>query len=160
MEIERKFLVKSLPKDLSKHESKCLVQSYISFDPELRIRSVQENKKSFKYFLTFKSDGDMVRQEQEFKLTEKQFHNLWNKIEAKVIEKTRYFIPLENKLTAELDIYQNVLEGLCTVEVEFSNIQEANDFDAPSWFGKEVTKDSKFKNRSLAVWGNPLKTKE
>ena len=36
------------------------------------------------------------------------------------------------------------------VEVEFSSIDEANSFNPPEWFGKDVTHDGRFHNSYLS----------
>lgn len=151
MEIERKFLVKVLPNDLNNYECVDVTQAYISTDPVIRLR----NNNNEQFVLTLKSKGHLVREEIEFPLTKEQFLNLWPKIESNVVTKKRYLIPLESALTAELDVYGNSLEGLTTVEVEFSSEADAEDFCPPDWFGQDVTHDSRYKNSSLALYGIP-----
>ena len=48
----------------------------------------------------------------------------------------------------ELDIYNNI-NNLITVEVEFLNKKEADDFIPPDWFGCEITNIKEFKNTLL-----------
>lgn len=151
MEIERKFLLKSLPSNLDNYECLNLTQAYISTDPVIRLR----NNNNEQYFLTLKSKGHLVREEIEFPLTKEQFLNLWPKIESNVITKKRYLIPLDSNLTAELDIYGDSLEGLTTVEVEFPSKTDAENFCPPDWFGQDVTHDSRYKNSSLSLYGIP-----
>lgn len=74
-------------------------------------------------------------------LSKNEFENLWDKTKKK-IRKTRYFYPLADGLTAEIDVYKDNLEGLVVVEVEFLSIDAYKIFSTPEWFGKEVT-DSK-----------------
>lgn len=149
MEIERKFLVDSLP-SLAHYHSKKIIQAYISTDPVIRIRQMDTQ-----YFLTVKSHGHIMREEFEMPITKEQFHSLQNKIEVSPIEKTRYFIPLEQDLTAELDLYEGHLKGLYTVEVEFLSLEAANDFIPPSWFGNDISLDHRYKNNNLAYYGIP-----
>lgn len=149
MEIERKFLVNSLP-SLQEYCSKKITQAYISTDPVIRIRQIGDD-----YFLTVKSEGHIMREESEISITQKQFIALKKKIEDVPIEKTRYFIPLENNLIAELDLYEGDLTGLCTVEVEFSSLESANNFIPPSWFGMDISLDYRYKNNNLAHYGIP-----
>ena len=149
MEIERKFLVDSLP-CLRDYPSKKIVQAYISVDPVIRIRQINN-----KHFLTVKSQGHIMREEFDMPITEKQFISLKTKVEGYAIEKIRYFIPLENNLTAELDIYEGTLSGLCTVEVEFPSLENANHFIPPTWFGIDVSTDYRYKNNHLAHHGMP-----
>lgn len=149
MEIERKFLVNSLP-TLSEYKGKSVKQGYISTDPVIRVRKMDDL-----YTLTVKSKGHLVRQEFELDLTPEQFEHLWKKVDNVYVSKTRYFIPLDDSHIAELDIYYENLTELVTVEVEFDSTRDAERFIAPSWFGKDVTHDSRYKNNHLAVYGLP-----
>lgn len=149
MEIERKFLVQDYP-SLEAYSSEKITQAYISTDPVIRLREMGNQ-----YFLTVKSQGHMIREEFEMPITKEQYDSLYKKVDSSPIKKTRYFIPLENQLTAELDIYQGHLDGLCTVEVEFTSVAAADSFKAPQWFGKDITLDNRYKNNNLATYGVP-----
>lgn len=149
MEIERKFLVNMLP-SLSSYPTKKITQAYISINPVIRIRQLETQ-----YFLTVKSQGHIMRQEFEIPITIEQYEGLYSKIEGLPIEKIRYFIPLEQGLTAELDVYEGHLTGLSTVEVEFSSLEDSNNFLPPSWFGKDISLDYRYKNNHLAEYGLP-----
>lgn len=150
MEIERKFLCGKLPFSLAEFPHKQLSQCYISTNPVIRIR-----KNDTQFFLTIKGTGELCRQEFELELTQEQYNHLNKKCETSVISKKRYYIPLNTTATAELDIYENQLEGLITIEVEFITMEEAQLFIPPVWFGKEVTFDNRYKNSSLSQFGIP-----
>jgi len=150
MEIEKKFLVATLPNDLSTYPKAEITQAYISTDPVVRLRKSNDN-----YFLTIKTSGHLKREEINLPLTPEQFQGLWSKVEPIVISKTRYFLPLENDLTAELDIYHEELDGLFTVEVEFDSVKDAEKFIPPAWFGKDVTRENRYKNNNLSLYGKP-----
>lgn len=152
IEIERKFLVKEIPGNLEEYKKLEIKQGYISIDPVIRLR--QQNNK---YIFTFKGEGTIVRQEFEYELNEEQFSALWEKVENNKITKTRYLIPLSKNLTAELDIFKENLEGFVNVEVEFSNLDEANDFIPPDWFGLDISEDRRYSNASLSINGIPGK---
>ena len=145
MEIERKFLVAKIPDEIEKYLKKELVQGYISIDPALRLR-----RSDNEYFFTFKNGKSLVREEFECPLTQKQFENLWKIVNGNEITKDRYFVPLENGLVAELDIYHGRLSSLATVEVEFESVDHAMAFIAPDWFGKDVTDDIRYTNANLS----------
>ena len=151
-EIERKFLIKNLPENLENFTHYEIRQGYISTDPTIRLRQQDDN-----YILTVKSAGLMKKEEYELDLTEDQFNRLWKKTEGNTIEKTRYVIPLNNGLKAELDVYKGFLSGFMNVEVEFPSTKEAILFDIPNWFGQEVTQDPRYSNSSLAKFGIPSK---
>lgn len=146
MEIERKFLLDYLPVNIDKFDSTEIEQAYVSYEPEIRIRKTDNA-----CYLTKKSTGQLVREEIEKEIDEKTYFLLLaNFIENNVIRKKRYYIPLSSRLTAEIDVYEDQLEGLKVVEVEFDNEESANNFDVPNWFGKEITYDSNYKNKNLS----------
>ena len=145
MEIERKFLVSTIP-NLSNVLFNELKQAYLSFEPEIRIRSLNNNL----FYLAEKSTGDLSRSEIEPQIDSVTFQILTNLIQGRTIAKTRYYVSLNNSLIAELDIYHDELEGLVTVETEFKSEKEANEFIVPSWYGREITYYSRYKNKNLA----------
>lgn len=149
-EIERKFLIKTLPKNLENYTHHEIRQGYISTNPTIRLRQWDD-----KFILTIKGSGLMKKQEYEIDLSKEQFDNLWQKVEGNTIEKTRYIIPLDNNHNAELDIYKGFLSGFMNVEVEFLSTADAIMFNSPDWFGQEVTQNPRFSNSSLAKFGRP-----
>lgn len=95
----------------------------------------------------------MVREEYNLPLTKEAYEHLLPKIDGLLIAKTRYLIPLWNGLTAELDLFEDALDGLKLVEVEFSSVEEANAFVAPEWFGEDVTGSGRYHNSYLSQHG-------
>lgn len=145
MEIERKYLVKTLPDHLDQYESKKIAQGYLCTEPVVRIRRSNDD-----YYLTYKGDGLMVREEYNLPLTKESYGHLLPKIDGLLIAKTRYLIPLNEHLTAELDIFEKDLAPLTLVEVEFDSVEEAEQFTAPDWFGEDVTNSGKYHNSYLS----------
>lgn len=152
MEIERKFLVKTLPENLENYEQKRICQGYMCTNPVVRIRRSNDE-----YFLTYKGRGKMVREEHEFPLTAEAFEHMLPKIDGILIDKVRYLIPLEDGHTAELDIFQGVLAPLRLVEVEFASVEDAEDFVAPEWFGDDVTNSKEYHNSNLSTCSERIK---
>ncbi|MEZ3434036.1 MAG: CYTH domain-containing protein [Lachnospiraceae bacterium] len=145
MEIERKFLVTSLPLNLSLFPYRSIEQGYLCTDPVIRIRRDNE-----KYELTYKSKGLMSRQEYNLPLCEEAYHHLLSKIDGRLIKKTRYMIPAENSITIELDIFEDGLSPLVLAEVEFPDEESALSFVPPEWFGEDVTFSGEYHNSSLS----------
>ncbi len=143
MEIEKKFLVKELPANLYDYKCSLINQGYISTTPVIRIRQTDNA-----YYLTIKSKGLISREEYEIEISESEYLSLLSKVTNNIITKNRYYIPFY-PYTIELDIFSGLLEGLIVAEVEFSSLDEANAFLPPSWFGKEVSSDSRYHNSSL-----------
>lgn len=153
MEIERKFLTQlPLPFSLENYPSHEITQAYVSFSPTIRIR-----KEDSLFILTVKGKGHLAREEWELPLTAPEYLALLSKTEGTPVVKRRYFIPLENQLTAEVDVYQGVLQGLVTTEVEFPSLTDALAYQPPSWMGKDVSDDTNYKNTTLSKHGLPKK---
>lgn len=143
MEIERKFLLKSLP-DLSCYSYHILEQAYLNTDPVIRIRREDEN-----YYLTYKGKGLLTREEYNLPLNAASYQHLLPKADGVIIRKKRYLIPYES-YTIELDIFLPPYDSLIIAEVEFSSEEEASLFSPPSWFDREVTYDSSYHNSNLS----------
>lgn len=144
MEIERKFLVKTLPPDLAQYPHRHIRQVYVSTDPVIRAR-----KKDDACILTVKGEGFLQREEFELPLTGEQFKRLAAKAEGRAVEKTRYLIPL-GKYTVELDIFAPPFDPLILAEVEFPDVDEAKAFVPPDWFGEDVTEENEYTNAAIS----------
>jgi CYTH domain-containing protein len=146
-EIERKFLVRKLPTDLTAYSSAEIAQGYlVSLDNGLQVRL---RKSGERYSLTYKRGTGNVREEREVELTAEQFNALWPATEGKRLLKTRYEIPLGER-TVEIDIYHDRHEGLVVAEVEFDDEETAKNFQPPDWLGDDVTGDPRYSNQLLA----------
>lgn len=145
MEIERKYLVKVLPENLSSYKHHKIEQGYLCTAPVVRIRREDDT-----YYLTYKSGGMMIREEYNLPLTAESYTHLRAKTDGILISKTRYLIPLNEKLTVELDIFDQPYEGLFLAEVEFSTEEAANSFVPPAWFGEDVTFSRAYHNSTLS----------
>ena len=144
MEIERKFLVKTLPDNLNNYPYRELEQGYLCTNPVVRVR-----KDNDKYELTYKGKGKMVREEYNLPLTKESYEHLKTKADGRIISKTRYMIPY-HEYTIELDIFKNDLAPLILAEVEFSSVEAAVNFTGPDWFGEDVTFSPKYHNSNLS----------
>lgn len=145
MEIERKYLIKQLPEDLSSYPCRIIEQGYLCTGPVVRIRKDNE-----KYELTYKSGGMMARQEYNLPLSKQAYEHLREKVDGRIIQKKRYMIPLTEILTIELDIFEGDLAPLIIAEVEFPDIEMAEHFTPPEWFGEDVTFSPLYHNSTLS----------
>ncbi len=153
MEIERKFVLPGPPPGLGEHPHARIEQGYVAIDDngtELRVR-----RKADKRILTLKAGSGLVRTEEEWELEPERFDALWPLTDGRRVVKTRYEVPLDGGLTAEVDLYEGALDGLVTAEVEFADEPASAAFDTPDWLGTEVTGDKRYANRALAVSGLP-----
>ena len=146
-EIERKFLVRKLPDDLTSYPSAEISQGYlVSLDDGLQVRL---RKSGERHSLTYKRGIGNVREEREVELTAEQFVALWPATEGKRLVKTRHEIPGGDRIV-EIDVYHGRHEGLVVAEVEFDTEEAAKDFRPPAWLGDDVTGDPRYSNQLLA----------
>lgn len=145
MEIERKYLIHQLPDNLDSYSHDQITQAYVCTSPVIRIRQKNET-----YILTIKSEGLLAREEVELPLSRESFLHLSTKTDGIIIEKTRYNIPEAHGYTIELDIFHGMYEGFILAEIEFPNLEAANQYQAPDWFGPDVTMDPRFHNSNLS----------
>ncbi|MDY0077944.1 MAG: CYTH domain-containing protein [Bacteroidales bacterium] len=150
-EIERKFLVVGDFKS-SSYKSIRLIQAYLSSVPE---RTVRVRIKGEKGYITIKgiaSASGASRYEWEKEVPVNEIKELMQLCEPGMIDKIRYFVKA-GKHTFEVDEFYGENEGLIVAEVELSS--EDENFEKPSWLGKEVTGDMKYYNSFLVK--NPFK---
>ena len=147
-EIERKFLVKEMPKDIKKCKKHEVIQGYLrTGDVEERVRSIDDNK----FVHTIKAGSGLERKEYEQNIDKVVFDELLKQTVGSLILKTRHVYSLGSAKNAEIDIYKSPVNGLKTVEVEFASVKEAKAFEVPAWFGEEITEDKRYKNQALAM---------
>ncbi|MBQ8300068.1 MAG: hypothetical protein IJX99_09525 [Clostridia bacterium] len=156
LEIERKWVIDkdNIGYDLSGAEVLKIEQTYICFSPEIRVRKINDGQQySFAVKTNMTSDG-MTRDEMEKNITKEEYENLVAKKEGNTVYKTRYQL-LDGDYLIAIDIFEEQLEGLAYMEIEFENQEEALNFKTPEWVIKEVTGDVNYKNGYLARYGIP-----
>lgn len=145
MEIEKKYLLKKLP-DFGRYEFHKIEQAYLCTDPVVRVRREAEV-----YYMTYKGSGMLAREEYNLPLNAESYAHLKEKADGNIISKTRYRIPLEKEgLVAEVDVFDPPFAPLIMAEVEFESEEQAGAFEAPEWFGEEVTFDSRYHNSNMS----------
>ena len=145
MEIERKFLIKKLPDNLTSYKARKIEQAYLCTDPVVRVRRDNDD-----YYLTYKSKGMIVREEYNLPLTKEAYGHLLAKADGNIITKTRYEIPEKDDLTIELDVFEGKFDGLLLAEVEIASEEEALGYIPPEWFGEDVSNSTKYHNSTLS----------
>lgn len=161
MEIERKFLVRELPRDLTRCQCLLIQQAYLCTDPVVRIR-----RQDGEYYLTCKGKGLMVREEYNHPLNQAAYEHLLAKADGNIISKKRYLLPIHNpsfgngydysaaepcQLKIELDIFDPPFAPLVLAEVEFPCEEMARAFLPPAWLGEDVTNDRRYHNSNMSM---------
>ena len=145
MEIERKYLIDKLPFNLTDYPCHEIEQAYLNTEPVVRIRRQDDS-----YYLPYKSKGLMAREEYNLPLDAASYEHLLEKADGNILTKTRYEIPLGDHLTIEIDVFHGKFSGLILAEVEFPNLEEAESFQPPEYFGKDVTFSTEYHNSTLS----------
>lgn len=153
-EIERKFIVTKLPKHVRSSPKRKILQGYLAVSEEGT--EVRLRRKGDKYFQAIKSHGDLSRSEIEVEISKKQFEEMWPATKGRRVRKLRYEVDHKG-VRIELEVYRGALKGLIIAEVEFPTVKKSEAFTPPSWFGREVTHDARFKNKNLALLGLPTR---
>ena len=165
-EIERKYAVNYLPKELKITNIIDIEQAFIYKDAKtvIRIRKIQNKKSnSIEYIYTVKTKGDIQHQkdanianayEIESYIQEEEFNKLIKNKISSIIRKTRMVIPIGDNLNVEMDIYKDDLQDLITAEIEFPNEDIAKAFKKPDWLGEEL------QYKELSNWNLSNMTKE
>ena len=160
LEIESKFLLKSLPENLEKPIE--IEQAYLIITnngDELRIRA-KDNKK---FYLSIKTGKGAVRSELNCNISKLEYEKLKEIALPRILLKKRYLRTIQEspKLTLEIDQYDEHpfgvnLRSLFIAEIEFPNLELQKTFDTKSLeleIEKEVTEDKKFSNKSIVLGG-------
>jgi adenylate cyclase len=149
MEIERKFLVKSLPAGMQ--HGTTILQGYLAHDEHLEVRIRQCGNK---HTLTVKEGRGLARRETEIDISAVQFQELWPSTEGRRLEKVRSEVSWGTS-TVEVDCYLGILAPLVTAEVEFASLAASEAFQKPEFLGDEITEVEAYKNLFLAIHGMP-----
>ena len=166
LEIERKFLVK-LPNSwlelASLFDNIINVQRIQQFflkkennEPAIRIRKLVEgldNNKKVKFLHTKKqkTSNKLVHKEDEKEISEDEYNKYTKKSDPdkEMIEKTRFIFQFKKQIF-ELDIFKDKLEGLAILELELDDKDDKIKLPPFLDIVKEVTKDDKYSNYTLA----------
>ncbi len=144
LEIERKFLVKSLSFKENSHRE-LLVQGYLHRSKEKTIR-IRINNNSAKLNIKGQTFG-IVRNEFEYEIPINDATELISLCDKPIIEKYRYTLDYKG-FTWEVDEFCGDNKGLIIAEIEL--YEENESFEKPDWLGKEVTGDIRYYNSQLS----------
>lgn len=148
IEIERKFVLSSIPEGLPKLKIK---QGYLQSDKNrtVRVRSLINQKNKSTYYITIKGPSNssgMSRFEYESIISNNDAEKLFDLCYFPLIIKNRY-IYMYDGMKWELDSFSGDNKGLLIGEVEIVN--ETIDFQKPEFVIKEVTGNPKYYNSML-----------
>ena len=146
MEIERKFLVKTM--HWKKYSTKTIPirQAYLCSDPE---RTVRVRLWGAEGKITIKSKAkNSSRLEFEYDIPSSEALEMLEVLcPFPQIQKTRFLVP-NGKHVWEVDVFEGHNKGLIIAEIELEAEDES--FELPDWVGEDVTEDYRYSNSSLA----------
>lgn len=150
-EIEKKYLLSSIPEDIVWESESEIHQTYLALgDEEVRVRK-KINNQNERYTLTMKKGSGLSREEIETEISLSTYNQLLSSTTKRALIKTRKTTKLLHEgleYLAEIDIYKDI-DDLIVVEIEFESEISANKFEKPLWFGEDVTEDKRLKNQNL-----------
>jgi CYTH domain-containing protein len=170
IEIEKKFLVKEMPKDLGNCPFHLIEQGYLNVHPAIRVRKEDDS-----YYMTYKGTDESYegigKVEYNMPLNQESYEHMIEKADGNVITKKRYLVPLnddafsseyleahhelkdrisEGRMKIELDGFEGVFEGRILAEVEFPDEEAAANYKPAAWFSEDVTGDLKYSNSTMS----------
>ena len=177
IEIERKFTVKNLPKDLDKYPFHIIEQGYLNVHPAIRVRREDDI-----YYMTYKgsavlnepdpdSEKRIGKTEYNMPLDAESYNHLVTKADGNIIRKKRYLIPLNEDafdesflstnpsvkeslasgaINIELDVFDAPFEGTIIAEVEFPSEESAASYHPANWFIEDVTGNVEYSNSHMS----------
>ncbi len=147
-ETERKFLVTSTKYKEEAFARSRIVQGFLSTDPS---RTVRVRVNGAKGFLTVKgksNESGMSRFEWEKEIESGDAEQLLELCLPGKIEKIRHLIKRDGHIF-EVDEFLNENKGLTVAEIEL-NAEDEN-FEIPTWLGREVTGEKHYYNSQLSL---------
>ena len=163
-EIERKYFINSIPKDIKFINTMEISQSYLYRDcfTTIRVRKIVASNTT-QYIYTVKTNGNIQKTDEliankheiESNISKEVYDNLVTKKISNTINKTRIVIPIQDGLKVEVDVYHDYLKDFLTAEIEFPNEEASLNFVKPQWIGEEIGyKD--FSNGKLSVMSRDI----
>ncbi len=149
-EIEDKFLVTNDFWRAIAHESSHITQTYLCMSRIITIRTRLETNRPaiFCVKLAERTDGTP---EYEWRMPN-WLARLCSKWQSRTLQKIRHRVAWD-ELVIEVDEFLGDLSGLVVAEVEVPSV--GFNYTKPNWFGKDVTRDKRYKNVLLLRDGIP-----
>lgn len=149
LEIEKTYLAKYIPVELSTLRSKAIKDVYI---PDTEKPTIRLRQNGDKYEMTKKvqvSEGDAsAHTEYTIPLSGGEFM-VFTELSKKTVEKTRYYYEYLG-YTIEIDVFSGLLQGLVVVDVEFPNSEAYEAFTMPDFCLVDITQEDFIAGKYLA----------
>ena len=150
IEIERKYLVKSLEFKKVSNKQYRIKQGFLNSDKNRVVRIRIRDDKGFITIKGKSSNDGLSRFEWEQEISLKDAESLYAMCEPGIIDKTRFEVPWKGYLI-EVDEFHKQHQGLIIAEIELND--ESEKPDLPNWIEKEVTGNPEYYNVNLSKKG-------
>ena len=147
IEIERKFLVKSLSFKNEARTKEHIIQGFLNTDPNRTVRVRIKNNTGYLTIKGITNSSGMSRYEWEKEVHLNDAETLLKLCEEELLEKDRFIVP-KGRHIYEVDEFKGKNSGLIMAELELESEEEP--FESPDWLGEEVTGDPKYYNSALS----------
>ena len=148
VEIERKFLVRSDAWRGEADGGQHLCQGYVAHGgpSSVRVRLAGQGH-ALKAWLTIKGTGTgLSRPEFEYEIPVAEAREMLSNFCTSLLTKTRYRVRHDG-MVWEVDVFDGHAQGLVLAEVELSDVDQI--VTLPSWVGREVTHDPRYRNSAI-----------
>jgi CYTH domain-containing protein len=158
--IEKKYLLKEAISPLL--QQKGVRKEPISqFYTKIEIcKEVRFRKSAKRYFKTIRTGSEVRKVEVHKRIDKKSYLEAKSKKIGNVLKKDRFTLTQYHD-TIAIDNYKKHLQNLRILEVSFKTLQAAEDFVLPEelkpYILHEVSDDDRYRNKNLALLGNPKK---
>lgn len=151
-EIEKKYKVLKFPDGFPNYPHKEIEQSYLNKGGEpIRLRKFEQNCEVTCVLSKKVRESDIRCVEHNITLPLEVYEALKEAKEGRTIRKTRYIIPIDGGLKAELDVFHDFFEGLRYAEIEFPSVEMAESYKTPDWLGEYQPSTGVLSNYYMAV---------
>ncbi len=149
-EIERKYLLRGLPADVSQHPSVIIDQGYVPGTAvRERVRRTQSGS-TLRYFRTIKVGSGIERFEFEEETTDTFFVAVWPLTEGHRVRKRRYNIPSGDKIWEVDEFLDRDAFFLAEIELERADEPVSPPSAIAAVIVREVTDEPGFSNYRLS----------
>ncbi len=158
--VEKKYLLNdSVDSLLKKHKrsKKSISQFYtqIKICKEVRYRKINKT-----FYKTVRTGSEVRENEVDKNISKRKYRQAKDKKIGKILKKERFTLA-DTYENFAIDSYKKHLKNLNILEITFNTLDEARAFQLPDIFKvyikKDVSDDDRYRNKNLALLGNPKK---
>jgi CYTH domain-containing protein len=158
--IEKKYLLKDSISPLL-HQKGVQKERISQFYTKIEIcKEVRFRKSGKEYYKTIRTGSEVRKNEVHKRISKKEYLSAKSKKIGNLLKKERYTLSQYDH-TIAIDCYKKHLQNLQILEIGFKSLQEVEEFRLPEelkpYIHKEVSDDDRYRNKNLALLGNPKK---